>query len=253
MLPKGLYELLPYLYMLCGGWAIIEYGGVAILLGTALFLYGAWVWSIRSDRRRRSEKLRNRASSSPYWNETLYELMPFGYILSGVYMLVLLPHQVRFISGPLMIGTGMLLVLIRFNERRKFTRVMPEPNTNPVDRLELKSQHWPDNLGIATLIPDTIEVHEEPQLVLAPQGQRCTNCTIRDLCAGVSLKNETIGEIMRLAQTVDPKDAFELYHSAVTRIEGREVPESELRPVLQKLAAYSYLCATWRRTGRLGD
>jgi len=250
MLPKGLYELLPYLYMLCGALGIVVYGGVVTPLGTLLYLFGAWVWGLRSNRRRRSGSVRQKESSRPYWNQTFYELLPFLYILCGVYLIELLSHEIRWVSGPLMIGTGALLILVRHMERRKVQRAMPSPSRDPVDRLVMASGQPLGTVSLATEVADEVFDKNRIELVLAPSPLKCDQCAVNDICAGVGLKNETISEIMRLSQTIAPDQSFELFRTVVERIEGRPVDDDDLLPVLRKLHAYATLCATWRSVGR---
>jgi len=250
MLPKGLYEAMPLLYMLCGALAILSIGGVVTPLGTVLYLFGAWVWGLRSSRRRRSAAVRQRPSGRPLWNATLYELLPFLYILCGLFLLDLLQHEIRYVSGPLMIGTGLMLILVRASERRKATRVVPAPSLDPVDRMIATSQQYGTGMALARGVADDIAAKTQQIPVFTPAQRRCEQCAVRDLCAGVTLKEETISEIMRLSQTISPDQSYELFRAAVERIERQPVEDRELLPVLRKLHAYATLCATWRSTGR---
>ncbi|HEY5717136.1 MAG TPA: hypothetical protein VIS52_01500 [Motiliproteus sp.] len=245
MLPKGLYELMPYLYMSAGALAILLYGGVSTPLAMLLYLFGAWLWSLRSRHRRRSPPTPQKPRSGWFWSETLYELLPFIYILAGVFVLDQLQHGIRLVSGPLIIATGLLLIIVRHCERRKRPRVMPTPNTDPVDRLINVSQTalWPE---LANVVMENSRI----QLELAPSQLKCEQCGIRDICAGVELKTETISELMRLSQTLVPEQSYPLFLRAAERIERRRLFEPELMPVLKKLHAYATLCATWRSTGR---
>lgn len=82
MLPKVIYELIPYFYM-SAGVAEISYfhTRVSTVLGLVIFLVGTFIWIIRSEHRRQDPKVTRKERGL---NNTLYEAKPFLLILCGV-------------------------------------------------------------------------------------------------------------------------------------------------------------------------
>lgn len=267
MISKPVYNLMPYLYLLAGGVIIITLPGAAIAAGLLLYAYGAWLWLVRSDRRRVNSRQPASVGSRFYWGETLYELQPFFYILLGVFLIALIEHDLRLLMGPLMMLTGVAVLAIRASARKKIAQLpaslrasaSPKPcrNADMKRALGLEPRAG-DRSGDVDTIPLFDSTHgstaENDGQSLEPQAHAasCDICQIEDICQTVNLDIRSVQEIMRLSQTVVPNEAFELYRQTVERIEGRPVSDDELQAVLNLLYSYSDHCATWRKTGRLG-
>lgn len=83
MLPKTVYESLPYFYLAIGIVEITCYQTLLTSLsGMLFFTAGAIMWVLRSDNRRR-DLVFNRKDDYGV-NRELYELKPFVYIVIGV-------------------------------------------------------------------------------------------------------------------------------------------------------------------------
>lgn len=251
MVPKPLYELMPYLYLLVGSGIIVTLRGYATPVGLLLFAIGAWMWLMRSDYRRINPRQPLSAKRGFFWGEVVYELLPFGYVLLGLLIFGFLNHPVRLFSGPLMVAVGLSVLVLRASQRKK---------NNQVVRLRERAADSP----APVLTPDRSPDQSYAQLIFAepafndpspeyhPSAAKCSSCQIVDICDSVKLSQKAIQEIMRLSQTLSPDDAFELYRDRVEAIEKRRVSDAELRSVVNLLYRYSDLCATWRKTGRLG-
>jgi len=105
MLPDKLYEALPYLYLIVGAVAVLICHSVWTLLpASLLFVVGAWVWVIRTEKRRLKTGIQFKAKSAwPFW---CYEFYPFALILAGLMLLghsqmvmLLLPAVISLILG----------------------------------------------------------------------------------------------------------------------------------------------------------
>lgn len=246
VVPKPLYEFIPYLCLLAGSAIIVGLGGYTIPLGLLLFAFGSWLWLMRSDYRRINRRWPKDPARRFFLAAAIYELLPFSYMLVGLLVLRLLDHPVRWLSGPLMLLVGAAVLVLRATQRKKTPpiitlRARKAPAVAPKVSLDQAYTHLVFNEHAITEVPP--EYH--------PPSAHCDRCQIVDICDSVKLKPEAVRQIMRLSQTLSPDNAFEVYREAVERIEKRSISDAELRSVLNLLYRYSDLCATWRKTGRL--
>ena len=249
MVPKPIYELMPYLYLVTGGVIIAALVGYATPAGLLLYAYGTWLWLMRSDHRRVNQRQPAFIGTRFYWGENFYELQPFLYILAGLLVIGFVQHDIRWVTGPLMIVTGIAVLLLRTSKRRQPVQQVLIPMAKRPTRAMVGPQ-LPDSERLQLVVTDTAEGEAE-QPKFHPATSNCDSCQIVDICRAVRLDIRSVQEVMRLSQTVSPDDAFELYREAVEKIEGRRLSDDELRAVLSLLYGYSDLCATWRKTGRL--
>jgi len=103
MLPRPLYEALPYCYFIVGSilW-LSSSSGIEILAGALLYFAGAQQWVLRSNYRRSDRIKANLLNSHPqpsdqgrpqeWYPRWLYEMLPFLYIALG-YQLANLLHN----------------------------------------------------------------------------------------------------------------------------------------------------------------
>ncbi|MEH6472159.1 MAG: hypothetical protein V7752_12995 [Halopseudomonas sp.] len=252
MVPKPIYEVLPYLYLLSGSIIIAALGGHATLAGLLLFCFGSWLWLVRSDYRRINARQPKSLGSRFYWSDTVYELQPFGYILAGVLVFGLLQHPIRLVSGPLMVMIGIAVLMLRASQRQKPQRIMRvvRGKNETFSAQPMTSVSYIQQASEAGIIA-AAEVERVPEF--QPQSTDCDSCQIVDICNSVKFNPRSVQEIMRLSQTVAPDEAFGLYREVVERIEKRRVSDDELRSVLSLLYSYSDHCTTWRKTGRLAS
>ena len=113
MIPKPLYESLPYLYMVIGIAVLVALGNYfAMFSGLMLFLAGSLIWILRSDHRRASRKQRG---PIPYW---LYELQPFLYASLGVSLGFYSQNVYFYPSAMILTVAGMQVWYLRSVQRR---------------------------------------------------------------------------------------------------------------------------------------
>ncbi|MEH6471613.1 MAG: hypothetical protein V7752_10195 [Halopseudomonas sp.] len=103
MLPKPLYEALPYCYFIVGGalW-LTSHSLLELLAGALLYFAGAQQWALRSNYRRADRIRNNLINNHPelakqqlhhdFYPPWLYEMLPFIYIGLG-YQLANLLHN----------------------------------------------------------------------------------------------------------------------------------------------------------------
>jgi len=113
MVPKQLYESLPYLYMVAGIAVLVAIGNYfALFSGLMLFLAGSLIWILRSDHRRASRKQRG---PLPYW---LYELQPFIYAAVGISLCLYAQNMYFYPSAALLTVAGLQIWYLRGAQRR---------------------------------------------------------------------------------------------------------------------------------------
>jgi hypothetical protein len=112
MIPRQLYETLPYLYMVAGVAVLVAIGNYfAIFSGLMLFLAGSLIWILRSDHRRASRK---QQGPIPYW---LYELQPFIYSAVGITLALYAQSMYFYPSAVLLTVTGLQVWYLRGVQR----------------------------------------------------------------------------------------------------------------------------------------
>lgn len=114
-LPKSLYELLPYAYLLLGAVLIAGLDSpVAYASGALLYMAGAAVWVVRSSHRRKNsnDKIQNRRGRVVF-PEKLYEFLPFVYMGLGLVLATLSSHPIAYLSAFVFGFAGALVWLIR--------------------------------------------------------------------------------------------------------------------------------------------
>lgn len=114
-LPKSLYELLPYAYLLLGAMLIIGLNSpVAYASGALLYMAGAAVWVVRSSHRRKNSnnKIQNRRGLVVF-PEKLYEFLPFAYMGLGIVLATVFSHPIAYLSAFVLGFAGALVWLIR--------------------------------------------------------------------------------------------------------------------------------------------
>lgn len=241
MLPKPLYEGVPYLFLIVGGVVVVLLGGYAAPAGILLYMLGAWQWVVRSDYRRLNERRPRNSGSRFYWGETLYEFLPFVYILLGLVMLGHLQHEVRLVFGPLVILVGLALWLMRADHRSRPPVTLQLREVKP--QVASKQPAWHRSKNSLEAVNDGVAQAQEE----LSRTAQCDRCQIEQICQSVNLDIRSVQQIMRLSQTVSPDQAFEHFRAVVEPIEGRSVSNEELQAVLNLLCGYSDFCATWSK------
>ncbi|WP_421865543.1 hypothetical protein [Motiliproteus sp.] len=240
MLPKSVYELKPYFYLVSGAWILLFYSGVLLVIGLLLYFLGAWIWVLRSDYRRLNHRSPQTPVNRHYWNDPLYELLPFGYILAALLLIGLRQDILMLLSAVLLLGSGLLVLRIRVVNRRQHRKT--ESGTSVEWANELSLDAVPDSIG--RMIPLT-DVSQVPAIEI--QKPDCASCRIEDICLDVGLDIRCVQELMRLNQNLNPRESFEPFHRVVARHHGDLYSREQLLPILERLHTNSDLCLTWKK------
>ena len=115
VLPKRIYESLPYLYILSAlGVVALTEGGLVYLFAALLYAGGAMVWVMRSAYRRKTSPVvvRNRRGFVLF-PALLYEYLPFLYLAAGVLVLSLVAAPWNLVPGGMLCLAGLLVWMIR--------------------------------------------------------------------------------------------------------------------------------------------
>ncbi len=123
-LPRTLYELLPWAYLLVGAAILLMINTpLAYLSGGLFYLAGALTWVQRSEYRRQDRSIsyrhrrRVRRTSAqrrrlplPFW---LYESLPFVYIGVGILLVASAEGAVVYLSAIMLWSAGGLILYLR--------------------------------------------------------------------------------------------------------------------------------------------
>lgn len=118
MLPRTLYEVLPYIYLFSALALMVSQSDWVILVcAWVLFTGGAITWVLRSDSRRVNKRV---PDSSKTWHlhEDIYESLPFLYIGGGVLVMRFAEQGLFILSGFAMMAFGGAVLGIRISKRK---------------------------------------------------------------------------------------------------------------------------------------
>jgi len=117
MMPKVIYELLPYVCMV-GGLAEVTYFKTIMTTGSGLLFYGAGalMWILRSNHRRTDPQAGRKLVND---NQSFYELKPFFLIAIGVLLFTWLNTWMALPLSALTAMLGTYIIVLRSMHRRK--------------------------------------------------------------------------------------------------------------------------------------
>jgi hypothetical protein len=117
MLPRSFYEALPYINLVIGSVVIYRYDSVLLLLsGIMFFAAGAFMWSLRSDNRRKDQTFKITDYGS--FNRNWYEFKPFFYMLFGLLTVTRSGSSILEMLGMLIGLFGLYLIVQRSLHRQ---------------------------------------------------------------------------------------------------------------------------------------
>ncbi len=113
MLPKPLYEMLPFSYLIAGSLLIsISDRPLLFFSGSLFFLAGASVWILRSAFRRITTPFPP-MSVLLVIPEVIYESLPFAYLFIGMFLLKAASDLTVLIVAGILIGIGLIRLMQR--------------------------------------------------------------------------------------------------------------------------------------------
>ena len=117
MLPKPLYEIIPYLYLGGGALGILFLdNAIGWACGGLLYGAGALVWVLRSNHRRRD---RTADFGGQWWRtNSLYEFRPFALIAAALILMVSFNHLLVFLAAVALCLLGLYQFGLRHQSRQ---------------------------------------------------------------------------------------------------------------------------------------
>ncbi len=121
MLPSAIYELMPGSYLLIGSSLInTSDNPLVVIAGCLFFVSGTWIWILRSNNRRvdKGVKYYMLIFRHFYLPDTLYELLPFINIFTGIILIRLQIHPAVAITGAVFITWAFYCIAKRYLFRK---------------------------------------------------------------------------------------------------------------------------------------
>ena len=123
MLPPSIYELLPGSYLLIGSSIISSSNNPLVVIAGCLFFSSGswiWIWILRSNNRRVDKEVKYYMLIFRhfYLPDTLYELLPFINIFTGLLLIRLQIHPVVAIAGAAFITWAFYCIIKRYLFRK---------------------------------------------------------------------------------------------------------------------------------------
>ncbi len=117
MLPKPLYEIMPYIYLGLGTSLVISGENHFMFFGgCALFIAGAMIAFVRSEYRRIDENLVpvNKTIVLP---DEVYQFLPYGYLLISLIIIRFSDDRFSHVAASLLISLGLFRLYQRYKNR----------------------------------------------------------------------------------------------------------------------------------------
>ncbi|HEY5716987.1 MAG TPA: hypothetical protein VIS52_00730 [Motiliproteus sp.] len=217
MLPKALYEILPYAYLF-GGLSLMTSQSDWIILACSWIVYtgGSIMWVLRSDARRINKRIPP-YSKGFYLHEDIYESLPFLFIGIGVLAIRFLESWVFFSVGLVMMAYGGYVLAIRI-VRRKISWI----------------DDWRRYRGSAI---QARVVHRKRQ-----SNPICDQCLIRESCRRTGLTDRSNILVMGWLQKHADVESFAPLKEMVDEAEFLPVSNDVLFKVILKQKPYAAQC-----------
>ncbi len=201
MLPKAIYEVLPYAYLFTALGLLAGHSDL-IVLGFAWLLYtgAVIIWVLRSDARRinpRQPKDKKRI----FLHDDFYESLPFFYLGGGILVMRFLGDAVFFYAGLMLLLFGVSVLVVRINKRK----------ISWID-------DWRRYRGSASVA----QTGHRKKIT----SQICDRCLINKSCRSTGLSDKSNIRVMDWL-------AIERDHEALVKL-GEEISEIECGPVSEE-------------------
>jgi len=217
MLPKALYEVLPYLYLFSGlGLMTSQSDWMILLFSWMLYTGGSVMWVLRSDARR-VNKRNPPSSKNLYLHEDIYESLPFLFIGAGVLAIRFLETWMFFTAGFVLMAYGGYVLAIRI-VRRKISWI----------------DDWRRYRGSAIAAKT---VHRKRQA-----NPICEQCLIREQCRRTGLTDRSNILVMGWLQKNPDVDSFAPLKEMVDEAEYLPVGNDALFKVILKQKPFAAQC-----------
>tara|TARA_R110002167_G_scaffold15727_1_gene62414 strand:- start:4421 stop:5125 length:705 start_codon:yes stop_codon:yes gene_type:complete len=219
MLPKAIYEVLPYIYLFTALGLLAGHSDW-IVLGFAWLLYtgAAITWVLRSDARRVNPR-RPKERKDLFLHDDFYESMPFFYLGGGLLVMRFLDDSPLFYAGLIIFTLGIYVLGIRINKRK----------ISWID-------DWRRYRGSAVVAKKVYRKKMTSQI--------CDQCLIRESCRGTGLSDKSNIRIMSWLNNEQnqDQDALVKLRWELDEVEFSPLSEERLLKVLHKSRQYHKHC-----------
>lgn len=217
MLPKAIYETLPYLYLLVSLSLLAGHADWIVLVFAWILYTGAAItWVLRSDARRVNPR-RPKESKELLLHDDIYESLPFFYLGGGVLVMRFIGEGIFFYAGLMLFALGIYVLGIRIIKRK----------ISWID-------DWRRYRGSATAAK---AIHRKKMT-----SQICGHCLIRENCRANGLSDKSNIRIMGWLASEHDREAVVKLRWEIDEIEFSPVSEILLENVLLKNKQYFKHC-----------
>lgn len=226
MLPKAIYEGLPYVYLF-SSLALLTSQDNWVILVFAWLLYtgGSITWVLRSDARRVNKRMPE-GNKSLFLHEDIYESLPFLFIGVGVLVMRFLEGELYFYGGFGLMAYGGYVLAIRIT-RRKISWI----------------DDWRRYRGSA--------IKAKTQNRKRQTNPICDQCLIREHCRRTGLTDRSNILIMGWLRKNPEVEAFGPLKEMVNESEYLPVSDDALFKVILKHKPYASQCLVMKNRDRL--
>lgn len=217
MLPKAVYELLPYSYLVISmllmgfhsDWIVVSFAWV-------LYTAGAVTWVLRSDARRVNPR-RPTHKSNMFLHDDIYESVPFFYIGGGILAMRYLGDGVLLYAGLILLLLGCSILGVRI-KKRKISWI----------------DDWRRYRGSATVAKHTHRQRTTSQI--------CDQCLIKESCRSTKLSDKSNIRIMEWLSTDHEQSEVVKLRWDIDELEFSPVSEERLLKVMLQHKKYHDQC-----------
>lgn len=217
MLPKTVYELLPYFY-LSGSMALMGFHPDWVVVAFAWVLYtaGSVTWVLRSDARRINPR-RPKHKNNMFLHDDIYESMPFFYIGGSILVMRYMGDSVLFYAGMILFVLGCTVLGVRIKKRQ----------ISWID-------DWRRYRGSATAAQKTHRQRTTSQI--------CDQCAMKDSCRSSKLCDKSNIRIMEWLSTDHEQSELVKLRWDIDELEFSPVSEERLLKVMLQYKQYQNHC-----------
>jgi len=228
MLPKALYEIMPYLYLFAGlGLMSSQSDWMVLVFAWVLYTGGSIMWVLRSDARRVNKRISPR-NKGLYLHEDIYESLPFLFIGAGMLAIRFIEVWMFFVAGFVLMAYGGYILAIRI-VRRKISWI----------------DDWRRYRGSAI---QAKTVHRKRQ-----SNPICDQCLIRESCRRTGLTDRSNILVMGWLQKNPNVEAFAPLKEMVDESEFLPVSSDALFKVILKQKSYASQCLVIKNRQKMGE
>jgi hypothetical protein len=220
MLPKNIYENLPYAYLFASlGLFLTNQNWIVLGFSWLLYTAGAIIWVIRSDYRRANKKVNKHGESTFLLHDDFYESLPFGYIGVGAICFSFSEWWLAEAASLALMLFGMSILGIRIHKRK-------------ISWIDDWRKHQSKNVGLS----------EKKTVRNQYSSATCDQCLVRPQCRITGLTDRSNNRVMHWLLDEQSMTEIERLKEEVDQHERSPVSGTKLRVLLIKLKPFVSQC-----------